>query len=115
MVLGVQVMDKFYGATLEPYADEYEYEDFIYDLKYFDKYIGKKVFVRGYNLNWRGINGEKTFLLENIKQIFRELVHTDTDYSFDIKKTRGKNTYKATSDNHDCNSRFILSFREEYR
>ena len=32
-------MDKFYGASLEPYADEYEYEDFIYDLEYFNKYI----------------------------------------------------------------------------
>tara|TARA_R110000765_G_scaffold20524_1_gene53167 strand:+ start:146 stop:481 length:336 start_codon:yes stop_codon:yes gene_type:complete len=106
-------MSKFYGATLEPYAGEDEYEDFIYDLEYFNKYIGKEVCVKGYNLNWRGVNGEKVFLFNNIKQIYRELVNTNTDFSFDISKTRGRNTYKATSSNHDCNSRFSLSFRKE--
>ena len=70
-------MDKFYGATLEPYADEYEYEDFIYDLEYFNKYIGKEVYVKGYNLNWRGVNGEKVFLFNNIKQIY------GLDYGFE--------------------------------
>lgn len=42
-------MENFYGATLEPYADEYEYSDFICDLEYFEKYLGKEVFVKGYN------------------------------------------------------------------
>ena len=107
-------MDNFYGAILEPYADEYEFENFIYDLGYFEKYLGKEVYVKGYNLDWRGSNGEKVFLFDNIKQIYEELVNTNTDFSFDIRKTRGRNTYKATSSNHDCSSRFILSFREGY-
>ena len=55
----------------------------------------------------------KTTVFNNIKQIYRELVNTNTDFSFDISKTRGRNTYKATSSNHDCNSRFTLSFRKE--
>ena len=102
-------------ANLEPYADEFEFEDFTYDIdSYFKQYIGKEVFVRGRNLDWQGRGGEKTFILEETKQVFRELVHEDTDYTFKISRTRGRNTYKARSASHDCptGSHFILSFRE---
>ena len=34
-------MSKFYGAILEPYADDEDYENFLYDLGYFEKYLGK--------------------------------------------------------------------------
>ena len=37
-------------ANLEPYADEDEFDDFIYDIdSYCNQYIGKEVFVRGRN------------------------------------------------------------------
>tara|TARA_R100000808_G_scaffold1229_2_gene5794 strand:- start:5338 stop:5676 length:339 start_codon:yes stop_codon:yes gene_type:complete len=102
-------------AKLEPYADEWDYDDFVCDIdSYFNQYLGKEVFVRGVNLNWRGQNGVKTFVLEETEQVFKELVHENTDYSFDISRTRGRNTYKARSSNHDCptGSYFVLSFRE---
>ena len=109
-IQGDKPMDKIY---LPPYANEDEFEYFVEDLDfYFDRYLGKEVFVRGTNLNWRGQDGEKYFLLEDTKQIFRELVHLDTDFTFSISKARGRNTYKATSTNHDCHSHFILSFRK---
>ena len=66
-------MSKFYGAILEPYGDDLDYEDFLYDLGYFEKYLGKEVFVQGKNLDWRGSCGEMTFILEDIKQIFEKL------------------------------------------
>tara|TARA_A100001015_G_scaffold124018_1_gene137468 strand:+ start:1923 stop:2255 length:333 start_codon:yes stop_codon:yes gene_type:complete len=103
-------MSNHYIAILEPYADDEEYEDFIYDLGYFEKYLGKEVFVKGENLNWRGSCGEITFILEDIKQIFEKLVHQDTDFSFLIRGTEGKSNYIARSSNHDCNSSFVLSF-----
>ena len=102
-------------ANLEPYADEDEFYDFIYDIdSYFNQYIGKEVFVRGRNLDWQGRSGEKTFLLKETEQVFRELVHENTDYTFKISRTRGRNTYKARSSSHDCptGSYYILSFRE---
>jgi hypothetical protein len=105
-------MSKFYGAILEPYADDEDYENFLYDLGYFEKYLGKEVFVQGNNLDWRGSCGEMTFILEDIKQVFEKLVHQDTDFSFEILKSKEPNTYRARSSNHDCNSKFILTFSE---
>ena len=105
-------MSKFYGAILEPYADDEDYENFLYDLGYFEMYLGKEVFVQGKNLNWRGSCGEMTFILEDIKQVFEKLVHQDTEFSFEIFKSKEPNTYRAESSNHDCNSKFILTFSE---
>ena len=105
-------MSNYYIAILEPYADDVDYEDFVYDLGYFEKYLGKEVFVLGTNLDWRGGEGEKTFLLEDVRQIYRELVVTNADFSFAIRRTEGKSNYIARSSNHDCNSNFVLSFRE---
>tara|TARA_R100000329_G_scaffold129033_1_gene107921 strand:+ start:968 stop:1300 length:333 start_codon:yes stop_codon:yes gene_type:complete len=105
-------MSNHYIAILEPYADDEEYEDFIYDLGYFEKYLGKEVFVKGENLNWLGSCGDMTFILQDIKQIFKKLVHQDTDFSFSIRGTEGKSNYIARSSNHDCNSSFVLSFSE---
>ena len=105
-------MSNYYIAILEPYASDEDYEDFIYDLGYFEKYLGKEVFVLGTNLDWRGGEGEKTFLLEDVRQIYRKLVVTNMDFSFAIRRTRGKSNYIARSSNHDCNSSFALSFRE---
>ena len=63
--------------------------------------------------SWNGTYIIENFL-EDTEQVFRELVHENTDYSFDISRTRGRNTYKARSSSHDCptGSYFVLSFRE---
>ena len=106
-------MSNYYIAILEPYASDEEYEDFIYDLGYFERYLGKEVFVVGTNLDWRGGEGEKTFLLEDVRQIYRELVVTNADFSFGIRRGMGKDNYIARSSNHDCNSSFALSFRKQ--
>ena len=98
-------------AKLNPYFNEYDYEFFKDDLNYFSKYIDKKVYVKGYNLTWDKKNGTKSFIFSNIEQILTELVNTDTDFSFEISKTRGRNTYKARSSNHDCTSNYLISFR----
>ena len=98
-------------AKLNPYFNEYDYEFFKDDLNYFSKYIDKKVYVKGYNLTWNNKNGTKSFILSNVKQILTELVNTNTDFSFEISKTRGRNTYKANSSNHDCTSNYLISFR----
>ena len=98
-------------AKLNPYFNEYDYEFFKDALNYFSKYIDKKVYVKGYNLTWDKKNGTKSFIFSNIEQILTELVNTDTDFSFEISKTRGRNTYKARSSNHDCTSNYLISFR----
>ena len=102
-------------AYLEPYPDYWDFDDFVQNIEaYFERYLGKEVFVKGSNLNWKGSSGEKIFILENTEQVFRELVHENTDFTFSISRTRGRNTYKARSSSHDCptGSYYILSFRE---
>ena len=39
-------------AELQPYSDEYEFEDFTYDIdEHFSKYLEKQVYVEGKNLD----------------------------------------------------------------
>ena len=61
------------GGFLWHYNQRANRENFLYDLGYFEKYLGKEVFVVGKNLNWRGSCGEMTFILQDIKQIFEKL------------------------------------------
>jgi len=89
------------------------WEDFTYDLKYFDKYLGKKAYVKGRNLNWRGSEGTTEFILEDSKDMLYKLVPENTDFDFEIKRARGRNTYQAVCYHHDCptGSYFNISFR----
>ena len=102
-------------AELEPYADEFEFEDFTYDIDYyFSKHIDKEVFVEGRNLTWRNLTGTKTFTLADVHQVWRELVPSNTDYSFVIEDTDKENVYQARCCHHDCptGENFTITFKE---
>ena len=89
------------------------WEDFVYDLTYFDKYLGKKAYIKGRNLDWRGSEGTAQFILEDSKDMLWKLVPENTDFTFKIKRVRGRNTYQAICSHHDCptGSHFNISFR----
>jgi len=90
-------------AELDPYADEFEFEDFTFDIdEHFSKHLEKQVYVEGKNLTWRNLTGTKTFTLNKTSQIWQELVPDNTDYSFRIETTDKENVYQARCSHHDC-------------
>ena len=45
-------------GELEPYAEEFEFDDFRCDIDgYFSKYLEKQVYVEGKDLTWRNLTG----------------------------------------------------------
>ena len=67
-------------GELEPYAEEFEFDDFKCDIDgYFSKHLEKRVYVEGKNLTWRNLTGTKTFTLNKTSQIWKELVPDNTD------------------------------------
>ena len=107
-------MEIIYNTYFEDQDEsDWAWEDFVYDLKYFDKYLGKKAYIKGRNLDWRGSEGTKEFILKDSKDMIWELVPENTDFSFKIKRARGRNTYQARCSHHDCpaGSYFNISFR----
>ena len=67
-------------AELDPYADEFEFEDFTFDIdEHFSKHLEKQVYVEGKNLTWRNLTGTKTFTLNKTRQIWQELTPDNTD------------------------------------
>ena len=103
-------------AELQPYSDEYEFEDFTYDIdEHFSKYLEKQVYVEGKNLTWKNLKGTKTFTLVDVHQVWRELVPSDTDYSFKIETTDKDNVYQARCSHHDSptGETFTITFEEE--
>mgnify|MGYP003113356713 FL=1 len=58
---------------------DWAWEDFVYDITYFDKYLGKKAYVKGRNLDWRGAEGTAEFILEDSKDMLWKLVPENTD------------------------------------
>jgi len=102
-------------AQLEPYADEFEFEDFTFEIDdYFTKHLNKEVFIESKNLTWRNLKGTKTFTLIDVHQVWRELVPQNTDYSFVIEDTNKKNIYQARCSHHDCptGEKFTITFKE---
>jgi hypothetical protein len=103
-------------AELEPYSDECEFEDFTYDIdEHFSKHLEKQVYVEGKNLTWRNLTGGKTFTLVDVHQVWRELVPSDTDFSFVIADTDKENVYLARCAHHDCptGETFTITFEKE--
>jgi len=95
-------------AELQPYADDFEFEDFTFELDdHFSKYLDKEVFVKCKNLT-----ATKTFTLAYVNQIWQELAPKNTDFSFLIKDTNKENVYEAKCSHHDCptGQNFIITF-----
>jgi hypothetical protein len=106
-------IEKEDGSDPDEWDIEDHWEQFLGELEYFEKYLGYTAVIKGRNLDWRGSNGTKEFILEDTEDICRNLVPRDADFHFDIKKARGKNTYQARCFSHDCptGSYFNISFR----
>ena len=103
-------------AELQPYADEFEFEDFQLEIDYhFSIYLGKKVFVEGKDLGWRNLSGEKNFTLKKTDQIWQELAPRNTDFSFWIEDTNDDHVFKAVCSYHDSpiGEKFTLYITEE--
>ncbi len=92
-----QIEEHFYN---DYYIGELHFEDFDYDIQEeFEKHIGKDVFVKGENMTWRNLEGEKTFTLNKPIDIFREIA-PETDLTFYIWKTND-NEYEIKLSHHD--------------
>ena len=90
-------------GELEPYAEEFEFDDFRCDIDgYFSKHLEKQVYIEDNNLTWRNSTGTKTFTLNKTSQIWKELVPDNTDFSFKIETTDKENVYQARCSHHDC-------------
>lgn len=103
-------------GELEPYAEEFEFDDFRCDIDgYFSKHLEKQVYVEGKDLTWRNLTGTKTFTLNKTSQIWKELVPDNTDFSFRIETTDKENVYQARCSHHDCpmGENFKIFIREE--
>jgi len=80
---------------------ELHWDDFKYNLlSEFKKYIGKTIYVKGSNIGWRNLEGEKTFQLKDGEDIFTEIAPRNCDLSFYISKIKEKE-YKITIYHHD--------------
>ena len=66
----------------------------------FEEYIGKNIHVKGSNIGWRNLEGEKTFQLTDGEDIFTEIAPQNCDLSFYISKVKEKE-YKITIYHHD--------------
>ena len=103
-------------GELEPYAEEFEFDDFRCDIDgYFSKHLEKQVYVEGKDLTWRNLTGTKTFTLKKTSQIWKELVPDNTDFSFRIETTDKENVYQARCSHHDCpmGENFKIFIRDE--
>ena len=103
-------------GELEPYAEEFEFDDFRCDIDgYFSKHLEKQVYVEGKDLTWRNLTGTKTFTLNKTSQIWKELVPDNTDFSFRIETTYKENVYQARCSHHDCpmGENFKIFIRDE--
>ena len=103
-------------GELEPYAEEFEFDDFRCDIDgYFSKHLEKQVYVEGKDLTWRNLTGTKTFTLNKTSQIWKELVPENTDFSFRIETTDKENVYQARCSHHDCpmGENFKIFIRDE--
>ena len=103
-------------GELEPYAEEFEFDDFRCDIDgYFSKHLEKQVYVEGKDLTWRNLTGTKTFTLNKTSQIWKELVPDNTDFSFRIETTDNENVYQARCSHHDCpmGENFKIFIRDE--
>ena len=88
-------------ASIDPYADELDYENFVYDVNhYFAKHLGKKVFVEGRNIGWRNLSGSMSFTLNDTNDIWRRTT-PNTDFSLEIRSTDDGNKYEAVCYHHD--------------
>ena len=103
-------------GELEPYAEEFEFDDFRCDIDgYVSKHLEKQVYVEGKDLTWRNLTGTKTFTLNKTSQIWKELVPDNTDFSFRIETTDKENVYQARCSHHDCpmGENFKIFIRDE--
>ena len=103
-------------GELEPYAEEFEFDDFRCDIDgYFSKHLEKQVYVEGKDLTWRNLTGTKTFTLNKTSQIWKELVPDNTDFGFRIETTDKENVYQARCSHHDCpmGENFKIFIRDE--
>ena len=103
-------------GELEPYAEEFEFDDFRCDIDgYFSKHLEKQVYVERKDLTWRNLTGTKTFTLNKTSQIWKELVPDNTDFSFRIETTDKENVYQARCSHHDCpmGENFKIFIRDE--
>ena len=103
-------------GELEPYAEEFEFDDFRCDIDgYFSKHLEKQVYVEGKDLTWRNLTGTKTFTLNKTSQIWKELVPDNTDFSFRIETTDKENVYQDRCSHHDCpmGENFKIFIRDE--
>ena len=92
-----EIEDHFYD---DYYIGEYHFEDFDTEMiAEFEKHVGKEIYVKGKNMTWRNLEGEKTFTLNKPIDIFREIA-PETDLTFYIWRTNN-NEYEIKISHHD--------------
>ena len=92
-----QIEEHFYN---DYHIGALHFEDFDNDLiEEFEKHIGKDVFVKGENMTWRNLEGEKRFVLESPIDIFEQIA-PETNLTFYIWKTND-NEYEIKLSHHD--------------
>ena len=85
----------------DDYDCDVEWENFKGNLDYyFNKYIGQEVFIKGKNMTWRNLSGLKNFNLNDVIDIFKEVIPQTSNLNFYLYQT-GKNTFKADVSHHD--------------
>lgn len=99
-------------ANLEPYSDEAQSEDFVYEINQeFTKHKLKKVYVEGKDLTWRNLTGTQKFILDDPMDIVWKLVPRNSDFTYRIEKITN-NHYKVESSNHDGKENFEIKIRK---
>ena len=85
----------------DDFIAELHWDDFKYELlSEFKKYIGETIYVKGSNIGWRNLEGEKTFKLKDGADIFTEIAPQNCDLSFYISKIKEKE-YEIKIYHHD--------------
>ena len=83
------------------FESEYHWDCFRNDIsREFKKYIGKTIYVKGSNIGWRNLGGEKTFQLTDGEDVFTEIAPQNYDLSFYISKIKEKE-YEVKIYHHD--------------
>lgn len=77
------------------------YEQFEYNMSYFDKYAGQTMYIKGENMGWQNRTAYKEGVIESGMDIF-EAIQVNSDLTFRIwKESDIEGVYFASMSHHD--------------
>ena len=95
--------------------DDYECDVHLENFKgnlnyYFDKFIGCEVKVKGENMTWKRLSGVKKFYLDNVMDIFENVIPNTSQLNFYLWQI-SKNSFQAKCSHHDGTENYYYKIK----